>query len=707
MLGIGLVFFSLYVDSNDKDEMSHVFVNMVLSVGLTVLTVLLMFLSSYWKNPQLVNLAGRASMFTIALTMSLYFSFCLQFPNIKKAKSISFLRIILTCLSFYFILQVHQYNFSMEDGIVVKSSVSPFGNTTWYELFIMFYVKLLPVAGMIALLKTIVSKQIELLRKQQAVVIVCGSLFLFIFYNLFNIAKNYVPVYSSLYPVAMTVMILLLFFAIRISVVVDPVLVMRTFVHHMLTHVLTALLVGIIFALLLPLRATNLFAFWFFFVSSSLVCFVIGKYISMKLRNTKFSRSSDYEEILENAFVAIDYNESSDMLIDKFTSLLIEHTETSNVEFLLDDDKGSIKSIVAYNGRPSKTIKSRDAVIDFLAGVKNPVVFRNQVASKHEYSSYRKALFELFDNLNADVLILLRESHHLFGLITLGPRKRENEFTDYDYKVLSNLYSYFFLFGFYMKNIANESLVGTVDREIQFSSQIIRSIQENVDLIKNPEVDVGYLSRSARSLGGDFIDFIRLTDTRYIMIMGDVSGKGLNASMSMVILKSIIRTLLTETSDFKELVEKVNHFIKFNLPRGTFFAGVFTLFDFNDNMMYYVNCGLPVLFLYTESYKNVIEIQGEGKVLGFVKKISNIVKVKKIKLNKGDIVLACTDGLLDSESLRGEMYGKDRVQKLILDNKTFDSTRLVQFLVDDMLEFTSKDLQDDVTAVAIKMLDKQ
>ena len=76
-------------------------------------------------------------------------------------------------------------------------------------------------------------------------------------------------------------------------------------------------------------------------------------------------------------------------------------------------------------------------------------------------------------------------------------------------------------------------------------------------------------------------------------------------------------------------------------------------------------------------------------------------------MNPGDIVLACTDGLLDSESLRGEMYGKDRVQKLILDNKTFESGRLVKFLFDDMLQFTSKDLQDDVTAVAVRMLKVQ
>lgn len=61
---------------------------------------------------------------------------------------------------------------------------------------------------------------------------------------------------------------------------------------------------------------------------------------------------------------------------------------------------------------------------------------------------------------------------------------------------------------------------------------------------------------SAHQLGGDFTDFIRLSEDRYLFLIGDVSGKGLSASMSMVILKSVMHTYLSETPDFKELVVK-------------------------------------------------------------------------------------------------------------------------------------------------------
>jgi serine phosphatase RsbU (regulator of sigma subunit) len=238
------------------------------------------------------------------------------------------------------------------------------------------------------------------------------------------------------------------------------------------------------------------------------------------------------------------------------------------------------------------------------------------------------------------------------------------------------------------------------------SGQIIQSIQENMDFIKNPKVDVGYLSVAAHDLGGEYIDFIKLNEDKHIFIIGDISGKGINASMSAVIMKSIVRTFLAETKDFKQLVQKVNVFIRNHLPKETFFAGVFGLMDFAENTLYYLNCGIPALLMYNQSYNNVIEVQGEGRVLGFVRNIEKLVKVKKLKLNPGDIVLACTDGLLNAKNIRGEKFGKDRVQQSVVENLGFPAEKMSQFVYDQLLDFTSKELEDDISVLTIKYLSK-
>ena len=271
-------------------------------------------------------------------------------------------------------------------------------------------------------------------------------------------------------------------------------------------------------------------------------------------------------------------------------------------------------------------------------------------------------------------------------------------------EVFTKLYSYFFVFGYYMKNIGNESIVGTVNREIRMSEQIIESIQGNMDPIRNKRYDYGTMMVHAHNIGGEFIDLIKLSEDRHIFVMGDLSGKGIAASMSMVIVKSVIRTYLQETKDFKLLVEKVNQFIRFNLPRGTFFEGVFALIDFKEDTVYYINCAIPAFFLYNRAYNNIMEIQGEGHVLGFVKDISPYIKVKKVKLNPGDILFACTDGALDSKSLRGEPFGKDRLQKSIIENTMLSAQNMITTSYDTLLGFLSKELDDDVSIFTLKML---
>ena len=172
--------------------------------------------------------------------------------------------------------------------------------------------------------------------------------------------------------------------------------------------------------------------------------------------------------------------------------------------------------------------------------------------------------------------------------------------------------------------------------------------------------------------------------------------------MNMVILKSIIRSYLAEVHDFKQLVVKINTFVRDSLPKGTIFAGLFALIDFETDTMYYINCGIPALMMYTQVYNNVIEIQGSGHILGFVKDISPYISVKTTKLNHGDIIMACTDGLIQSHSLRGEQFGKERVQQAVLDNSTYPAQRMAQFTFEGLLKFMSKEMEDDVSILVIK-----
>ena len=268
--------------------------------------------------------------------------------------------------------------------------------------------------------------------------------------------------------------------------------------------------------------------------------------------------------------------------------------------------------------------------------------------------------------------------------------------------MLSDLYSYFFLVIYYLRNIDKQDITTTIDREVEMSDQIIGSIQNYKDTLESHHFSMDSIAYSAHQLGGDFIDYITLNEKRAFFLIGDVSGKGLSASMSMVILKSIIHTYLQKIPDFKELVVKLNLFIKNNLPRGTFFAGLFGIIDFPSNTIYYLNCGIPLMSMYINSYRHAIEIQGEGRVLGFVKNIEPFLKVRKITLHKGDVIVFTTDGLLEATNLKGDRFGSERVGRILQETNSAKSSQIARTIYNSLLDFILRKIDDDVTILVLK-----
>ena len=330
------------------------------------------------------------------------------------------------------------------------------------------------------------------------------------------------------------------------------------------------------------------------------------------------------------------------------------------------------------------------------------VLLKTDVVANRSYAPVKKELLELYDALRAEALIVVREGRETLGVFALGARISGSDYNSYDYETLRAIYGKLFVVLYYVKNIARESIISTVDREIAFSSQIIESIQENVDRIEHPKADAHFIARSTRKLGGDFIDFVRLGPDRYFFVVGDVSGKGLNASMSMLILKTMIRNFLKEEKDFSSVAERANSFIKDNLPRGTFFAGVFGYFDFAKDSLFFINCGIPVMYMYSPVFNTVIEIQGEGRVLGFVRDIGPYLKLRRVPLAAEAVLLISTDGILESESLRGERYGKERLQRSFWANRTASAEVLAESMLKDLLAYTNNRQEDDITVFALK-----
>lgn len=702
---VPFIYSSQIEQGKSKNSSKHMLENLSIIVSVLSFFFVIFLFCVKSQNVSLLTMFGKLVLVVFAFFSISVFKFCFLFSDIKPSKKFMFFVYILHIAAVYVIFAKYNSITFSNRRFSIKSEVISVLEMDYASIIYKVYFMVLPVFSYLALvIRGFACK--EKLDRQNTFFISFLIVGLVAVFQLVVFAGNSNPFFLTLSTYCCFFAVYLLNRIANISVVYDFKYILKKIFFFIGEYIPISFFVGLLYAALASSnldKSSKMILFILVILSGDVIITVIVNYVSKHHLN----RGARYGRRIEEEFSQIDYSEESKTIIDKVVALLMRNTDASSVNILIessDDVLSPVYSSSDFTKSSKEQITVSTSPLLKLLNLNKNVVLREHVLTQHYYRDFKDSLINLFDDYNSDALVILTEGIHIIGVIFLGKKPRGNNFTEYDASVLNNLNPHFFVFGYFVKNIANQELLGTVDKEIQYSGQIIQSIQENIDKIQNDKFDVGYISISTRNLGGDFVDFVKISDTQYLFVMGDVSGKGLNASMSMVILKSIIRTFLTEINDFKQIASKVNDFIKYNLPKGTFFAGIFAMLDFSDNTMYYINCGCPALFMYSEAYKNVIEIQGEGKILGFGKNISKLIKVKKIKLNPGDILLTCTDGLIESQSLRGDFFGKDNIQKSIMENRTYPAERIANFLHASLLDFTSKELEDDVSIVVFKCI---
>ena len=588
----------------------------------------------------------------------------------------------------------------IESARLFAGDVQKFFPWDWFFLYEAFYRFIIPGTAFLFLM-VFQERKGSQLQKYQSLVIAEGLVLMWALMYFFKFISGVRPSFSSLFMYPYLAAYVLVVIGLRKNSVPSGKAYIATIFKNVISYLLPAAAVGLAAMFLQPSGDIFKFNFVAIYTAVSVVTVLFALFSADYLTNNSKLYSADYGPALEKQLAKIDYSGEMDEITNKMYEIFRKNVEASSVNVYILNNKNQLETAYTSNGFTT-TMPVNTTMFETLLNVGRSVVCYSQVGSVHDLSTIEDQLTKFFEETKSDAMFILNEGHNILGLITLGKKVSGDHYKEYDYNVFLKLYSYFFVFGYYMRNISNKEIISVVNREIKMSSQIITSIQENIDHVKNPKIDTGYLMVPARNIGGEFIDMIRLTDTRHLFVVGDMSGKGIAASMNMVILKSIIRTYLAETHDFKDLVIKINSFIRDSLNKGTIFAGLFALIDFETDTMYYINCGIPALMLYTQVYNNVIEIQGSGHILGFVKDIAPYISVKTTKLNRGDVILACTDGLVQSHSLRGEQFGKERIQQCILDNSTYPAQRMTQFTFDSLMKFMSKEMEDDVSILVLK-----
>jgi len=707
------IFFFIYIshafDHNkaiDTSNMSEVLLSMMAFTIESILFTFILIFTDQWS--MLFNRILLRSCFFLEGLALIMFSFGLLGLGLKKRGSAFTLAQVafIVLLGYIVFIKFESIDVTLDSGVIIgsnflfSSKAVVYFPWAWGDLYTAIFRFALPAIS-ILLLMILREDNSTQLQKYQGLLFMEALVVMWFFLAFIKYVSNATMAFKLLNIYAFLFMYVFLYQAFLTTSVPSKRAIFAQFLKLSLCYFLPAFALGVIIANVQPhdMRADTLFHI--ILTAGSTVGILFSWRIMVLITTSARLYNNDYEAEFERELAAVDYSGEMDQVTARMFQVFRNNVECSSMNVYIDGGHGSL--IPAYSSNKlSFNYPIRSKMLEHLISENANIVIYNEIDDRHEYAPVINELHMFFDRAKCDAMFILAEGHNILGIITLGRKTSGDHYKEYDKNVFTKLFSYFFVFGYYMRNISNKEVLSVVNREIKMSSQIITSIQENIDQIKNNKMDVGYKMVPAHNIGGEFIDLIRLTENRHLMVVGDLSGKGIAASMNMVILKSIIRTYLAETHDFKQLVVKVNQFVRESMIKGTIFQGLFALLDFETDTMYYINCGIPALFMYTQVYNNVIEIQGSGYILGFAKDIAPYISVKTTKLNRGDIILACTDGLINSHSLRGEKYGKERVVQSIMNNATYPAQRMAQFTFEDLTKFMSKEMEDDVSLVLFK-----
>src|ERR687891_1022233 len=289
----------------------------------------------------------------------------------------------------------------------------------------------------------------------------------------------------------------------------------------------------------------------------------------------------------------------------------------------------------------------------------------------------------------------------LIGVLNLGPRLSEQDYSSDDRKLLDSLAA----------QAAPALRVGQLVREQEAEAatrqryeqelEVARLIQQNFlpkELPDLPGWQVAAYYRPAREVGGDFYDVIPLPDGRVAFVVGDVTDKGVPAALVMSATRSVLRASATRLIEPGLVLERVNEHLCPDMPAKMFVTCLYGVLDPETGRLRFANAGhdLP----YVKTADGVVELRARGMPLGLMPGMS--YEEKEAVLEPGDSVLLHSDGVVEAHDPEREMFGFPRLKETMAG--VAGGQELIDRVISELEAFTGPgaEQEDDITMVTLE-----
>jgi serine phosphatase RsbU (regulator of sigma subunit)/anti-sigma regulatory factor (Ser/Thr protein kinase) len=301
------------------------------------------------------------------------------------------------------------------------------------------------------------------------------------------------------------------------------------------------------------------------------------------------------------------------------------------------------------------------------------------------------------------LVVPLVSQGELIGLLNLGPRRSEQEYSTDDRKLLNDLAGHAAP-AVRVAQLVREQEAEVRQRErIEQELRVAQLIQQRFLPRHLPELPGWHLAalyRPAREVGGDFYDFIELPDGLLGIVVGDVTDKGVPAALVMATTHSILRAEAPRLVAPSEVLTRVNDLLVEEMPAHMFATCLYAVLDPASGHLRYANAGHNVPYV-SAGGGEVAELRATGMPLGLMPGMD--YQEREATLGPGDTILLHSDGLAEAHGPGREMFGFPRVAAMV-GEAAGGGEALIDRLLEQLAEFTGADWEqeDDITLVTLE-----
>lgn len=283
------------------------------------------------------------------------------------------------------------------------------------------------------------------------------------------------------------------------------------------------------------------------------------------------------------------------------------------------------------------------------------------------------------------------------GVMQILNRRDGQVFTDED-KMLFTIFATQAALSIENARLINEAIEKErMEKELQVASEIQQLVLPKI-LPDIPELDIAASNIPCKQIGGDYYDVRKIDANRYLIIIADVSGKGVPAALVVSTMQASLKANLNYTTNLVELTNYLNRLIVEQTTSDRYITFFISLFDTKENKLQYVNAGHNPPFIFRGN--QIVRLEGGGIPLGFM---PFEYEEQSVNLDPGDMIMLYTDGLAETMNPLEEEFGEERLIQFCQNRNGDNPSTILDNLTRKLGDFREGQvLLDDLTMIIMK-----